>query len=1391
MPENLIPHFIEKQIKQSLFQGSFTAYVMVLDIIGFTSITEKFMQAGKEGAERLTNILNQIYEPTIRLIYQYNGEIIAFEGDALTAFFDKSNSEEQILDCAILISQIFEAKKQSYLKEENLEIGIKTGLAYNELKWYISEFNNHNTCLFESEAICDAINAQKLCKKNQIIAHKSFVNHLTVNYIPINKDFSLIKQDKITMEKKLSPIIAQISDKIQYSFFPELKKLRNIKGEFRNIVSVFMKFRNNELKGDFNELINPVILLSDLYGAYFNKINNTENGIMALVIFGAPNSHENDIQRALSFSNELREKYQDQIKIGLAYGIAYAGFIGSIIRSEYTCLGDTLNISARLMNLAEWGKIYLSESLINKNILNSNLIKLEKQFLKGKKESTTVYELTQTKSIQTEFYPGIFCGRETESSQLYDSLAPLNKGKSPGIVYLYGEAGSGKSRLLYEFIMKINEEINILHLYTDNILRKSLNPIKNYLYKYFKLEANNTPEIQNNLFEMNFSILLKQLLNTTDKRKEEFHSRLNNNKEFIKVLLEIKNQSLESLNPKNLFEATVYSLKNLFLSFSLLKKTCIIIEDLQWIDKDTQYFIEILSRTCENYPLLLIISSRFKDDGSKEKIITNQLQEKEICLNPLEDNNVKLMAENLLGNQISDNLANYIKEKSENNPFFVEQFCLYLKENQHLIIINKQYELRNIKITLPNNINAIIISRVDRLSQDLKEIIQVASVLGREVDVKLLDDMLIHYYSDNKDIDFNQEYLKIEQEQIWVILKQLRYIFRHVLIQEAIYDMQLREQLKKLHLLAAKSLEKLYIQYEEFYLNIAYHYEKANRLKKAQSYYLKAAQHLTLKYDNEKAIQSYQKAIEIGLDPNEEFSAVYNQARILDNIGKKKEVEAALLKYIKKAEKAKNTYHLMRLKTLLGNVYRSISNYDNAMNLLNQAKTIAETLHDQKEISDITGFIGIIYLHTGKLDEAMASFEYKRFICESTNDKMGIGYATSNMGVVHLKRSEYDLAMECYKVMEKISLEMNDRAGLILALGNMGIILYNKGHLDEGIECFEKEIQYCQEIGDRNRISNAYNNLGNVYWCKGELQKALKYYEMDKKLCEELGDKKGLAYAIGNMGLIHFSNDELHKAIKSFKYWAEVCESFNDYYGMTTALSNLGLVYWDNGQFEKSIACFEKNKKVCEEINDQSQLSLTIGNIGSIHYEKGEFEEALKCLKYRLEIVQKIGETLSLSACYLNMANIYDELKDYLEADRLYNLAIDIDKQNNNDYHLSNVMTDYSLFLFAQKEYKKCREYYKIALKISDESEDPDQIIKLQIVSARLTGLKNIEKAEQLLKEMFKESLSMPLQASIYYELWKLSSNAKYKEKSFDLYQKLYKKVPKYLYKIRFQELSE
>jgi len=1417
---NLLPDIIYRNYKGNSFSGKLYTHIMYIDIIGFTAMTEQFMQNSKEGAEKLSIFLNEIYQPVIELVKNYQGDVISFAGDSLCVLFDNTMTSHQILECAVLIEETFTEIKNKMIDKENVQIGVKIGLAFGHVHWEICGKENFRQYYFRSQTITNAYKAQAICHDTEIKSHKSFTKPV-LNKRPV-EEFTTLRKEMLNDLKKDSSLIQktqattdidpQTLEAIQAEFYPLIHDTYSYKGEFRQIVCVFISINANI--DMFVKAINELIVLSEDYGAYLNKIDVIDNPGPVMLVFGAPVSYENNVYRAQALVNHFRisvkkivkdyenfmanksvdlssRDYTIELKAGISFGNAFAGFVGSSLRSEYTCLGDTVNVAARLCMAAEWNTVLATKEIVD---LSKNWFQYEAKKalpLRGKSFELEVFALNENVVRTDDFYDNPFSGREIELIFLRKQITTINKGRAPYAIYIYGEAGVGKSRLIHEMIRKEANHINFIHIYTDNIIKKSFNPIKSWINKYFKIDHVMIPAERNTIFDVNYELFLKQLKHSKDKRSDEFYSELKNKSDFIKSLLNIQtsNPQIQSISPKDLYEIVSYVLNRFFLALSLIQKTCIILEDLQYIDNDTYQLINSISKNSFNFPLLFLISSRYNDDGSKIPLKLADLRIVEIPLKVFKHKELSEMVEKQIQGRLSKELINFIGEKSGNNPFYIEQICHYLLENNLLIKKNKAFVPVQEKIEIPGTINALIVSRIDRLSRELKDIIQIASVIGREVDISLLNEMLNEIYQSHN--SFEQKYRDIENEQIWVLIKQLKYIFRHVLIQEAIYDMQLRQRLRQLHESCAISMEKIYEARQEYFLNIAWHYEKAGNEDKAKTYYMQAGDYLATQYLNQKALEAYDKVLELDPENLTYLEVLDKKVKIYNLTGMKNEENRSIQEGLIFAKNIKSDYFYMRFLTKQGDFNRSISNYEDAQENYEKALKLSQKLNNFKEEADIKGFLGIVFLRRGKYDEAKACFDFKIKVCQTLNDIKGEAYAISNIGVIYLRRSQFEQALESYEYLKMISEKIHDKFGEILALGNIALIWYNKGDLDKAEHILLEEIRICKEIGDVNRISNAYNNLGSVYWAKDDLKNALKYYEMDKYNCEIRGDKHGLAYAIGNMGLIYYASKEYQKSIKSFTYWAEECEKFQDYYGMTTALSNISQVYLDTNQIDLAIQVLEKNKNICEKTGDEGQLSLTIGNIGSIHFEKGELDKALECYLYRLKLILKNEEKVNYFVTYSNLARIYAEKAFHDESEAYFQLAIKEAEFLKSDKKLAETLSDY---LRYKLDYHIPCNYKHLLHQIEDLAaklnEDDDIKFSVDIARCRILSLSHPEKAVIEFEKLLNNHTIDQNRGLIFYHIWRITQDPNYHQKALEMYKQLNQNKHEYSYRKKIKELE-
>jgi len=284
---------------------------------------------------------------------------------------------------------------------------------------------------------------------------------------------------------------------------------------------------------------------------------------------------------------------------------------------------------------------------------------------------------------------------------------------------------------------------------------------------------------------------------------------------------------------------TIAGIKTLIRAECRKQPLVIQIEDAHWLDEASLTAVRNLTYNMDDVPLALVLTSRPRDDGSLLSFSDlGDVPQHRVNLNRLSNAGVQRIAEAILEQGIRESLATFISSKAEGNPFFSEQLALDLRERNLLIQTENGLDLTaNAEVEIPSGLNALLIARLDRLSAQVKLVVQTAAVLGREFEVQILLEMLQQ--------DQTPYIRAAEREAIWTALDELRYLFRHALLRDAAYQMQIQDRLKALHRVAAEAIETLYPGDESQDGALMEHWHIAGIIGHALPYTLRTIERLT------------------------------------------------------------------------------------------------------------------------------------------------------------------------------------------------------------------------------------------------------------------------------------------------------------------------------------------------------------------------------------------------------------------------------------------------------------------------------------------------------------------------------------------------------------------
>ncbi len=1275
---NIIPHFIEKKYKEGKYNGILEASVIFADISGFTAMTEKLSTQGKEGAEILSGMINEVFTPCIESIYSRRGFIANFIGDAILAIFP-GNTEDALLS-ALDIINIIEKEGRKTTKFGDFKISIKIGISCGNIEWGITG-GMKKSYYFRGKAVESACNSEKHSRLMDIIIDRSFIakNGNSGKLNPVSGDYYRVLEWRNRPRKKaISNLdkIPKIDNEIIKAFNVGIIADSNPVDELRDIVSIFLSFRHEDKDyKSLNRFITGVTEITDKWGGYFSRISFADKGGNILINFGIPVSYERNIQRALNCIHEIKSNYGKGIRAGITFGRLFAGCIGNSLRSSYDVLGDAVNLSARIAIKAEWGEIWIAENILDTAERSFETSMIGKFTLKGKSQAQILYRLGSPAFAGKKALSGTFHGRDDEIKDLKKHISVIFEKRFAGIIYVYGEAGIGKSRLVYETLQKIKKPVRICTMQCDSIVSKPFNPFIHYLKEYFMQNENQPNNEKDRAFE-NIFISLRNSL----KDSEDILNELAEAKAFIKAMLlpEKEINLLNAPDAKSIYENTIYSLKSFFKALSIKSPLIIYLEDIQHIDNDSVHAIKHLAANIINFPAAIVCTARFNDDGSAidlEKEV--QVPVKRIILKDLPDESASGIIIEKLGFSPDQKLAAFIKERTSNNPFFIEQFCLYLLETSSIRLEKGIFIMDSETEKIPARINQILIARIDRLSSEIRELAKIASVFGMEFSSSILHDTIINLdklieccrtiYEHKFDISSIKKLLtsNIEnylsegkRENIWSNLDEIRYIFTHSLICRTAYDMQLVERVRILHHTAALSFERILSSneehYKDLYMDLAYHFERAEVRDKTIEYLEKAGNYLKEEYKNDKALVMLWKLVNYLDDRAKIAGTKLKIGDIYELTGEWERSRDIYRECIDILRETDNKRILADSYRKYGVIEQNLGNIENALNYLERSGSISEEIDYREGLSKSTGSIGLLYFHLGQYPKAMECFEKQEIIARQTGDKYEHAKALSAMGNVCSSTGRYEDALKYFKLSRSISEGIGDIRSSAISLGTMGNVYYNMDNYPEALECYESERRIMEKIRDKKAIATITGNIANIHYHEGRYDTALKSYIEQHRLFSELGYKKGIGYAMGNMGNAYHSLGDYTRALECYESQRDIYRDIGHRSGYAFATGNMGFIYMDRGDFSKALECYEIKYSISEEIGDRMGMGKAVGNMGLVYYEMREYEKALECHRMHRKISEELGIKRGIAISENNMGNIYKDTGKYSPALKCY-----------------------------------------------------------------------------------------------------------------------------------------
>jgi DNA-binding NtrC family response regulator/class 3 adenylate cyclase/tetratricopeptide (TPR) repeat protein len=992
-----------------------------------------------------------------------------------------------------------------------------------------------------------------------------------------------------------------------------LTSKRTLEGERKHVTVLFVDVVDSsrlvqQLDAELtHEIMDRLLrLMTEMVHRYEGTVSQyLGDGLMAL--FGAPIALEDHALRAVRAALSIQETvggYSEQLKrergvelrlrFGLNTGPVIVGSIGDNLRMDYTTVGDTTDLAARMQELASPGAILVSDAthrLLEGYFRTESLGVVP---IRGRPEPVPVFRVTGRLRRRTRLEVSAdlglteLIGRQREHAVLEGRLANAMAGRGQ-VVAIVGEAGIGKSRLVYEF-------------------RKSLGHGRvTWLEAHCSPDGQSTPygvvlEILNANFEIEEGDSPIQI----DEKLRRGLRRLGGGLERILPSLRepfglpSDDDTLKHLTPQERRRRTFEAIQALTVAGSQRRPHVLVIEDLHWIDKTSEQYLAFFIESLAGIPVLLITTHR---SGYMALHWTDKSYYTQIALDQLSTGDVEVMVERLLGTRnLPLDLARRVYEKAEGNPLFVEEIVASLRERGLLIRHQDGFAWApGAVIDFPGTLHDIIRARLDRLEEPVKRTVQTAAVIGRQFGFQLLARVsamaqeIESYLATLKHLELVHEVRFFPDPE---------YIFKHAVIQDAAYQSLLRQRRKALHGAIGQAIEDIYADHlEEYAAILAYQYARSDQPGRALRYALVAGDRAARVYANVEAAAHYEQALEAAraLPPSPDAQRM--------------EIDATI-----------------KLATV------GITRQDTQRNRENMvaARALAESLDDRARLAGILYWTGRIEYVLGNTRTAIEYAERSLKIAEGLSDDALTAPPTNLLGRLHWQQGSLKQAITFLEQSTEQMLRLGNTSDAATTAGFAGIALADAGELTRAVVRADQGVRLAQEIQNPFAQAATHYFRGHVRSDRGEWVTAIEDFVEGRGIAEKAGDRFRVYTVKVYEGRAHTKAGDPRRG----RAILEECIAIASQLGTTLFLSRpkafLAECLLELGEIDAASRVAEEAVRLAEESGERHGSALAYRALAEALFrgDPPDMEKAEETLLRAIGIQQENGEGPELGRSY-------------------------------------------------------------------------------------------------------------------------------------------------------------
>ena len=1073
-----------------------------VDISGFTKMTERLARKGKVGAEELNDLLDVCFTELLKVAYADGAGLVKWGGDAVLLLFDGENHAARACRAAYGMRRFLRSMGRLLSSAGFVTLRMSVGIHSGEFDFFLAG-DLHREMIVAGPAVTQTVAMESTAEAGEILVSEVTARQIDPKLLGRRKGDGILLKGAPAVPAQEAQPPPDVSGLDLSSCIPVGIREHLLSGsgepEHRHVSVAFIEFRGADrclqesgpevLAGALDSLIRDVQEACVQHGVTFFETDIAKDGGKILLVAGAPTSSGNDEGGMLSAVRRIMDRSSAfPLRIGVHCGRVFACDFGPPFRRTYSVKGDAVNLAARVMGKADPGQILVTEAVLARSPIRFHVETLEPFAVKGKARPVHAYALGAAagrKAIETGDLPLV--GRDAELGTLRQALEGA-AGRRGRVVELLGEPGIGKSRLVNELLATSLDMTVIVARCEMYEASTPYFPFRTVLWEVFGVRDERDREMAatrlRDRIEANAPHLLPWL-----------------------PLLGIPSGIEVPMTPEveqlgdEFRRARLIDVTSEFLAWVLPTTTVLVFDDVHWMDEASAELLRRLTEDVADRPWLILVTRREQEEGFRLSGGVGTT----LRLEPLGSADAADLVEAATEQiPIPQHEMVALAGRSGGNPLFLRELVSAARSAGSVA-------------ALPDTVEGLMTSQIDRLRPADRTLLRTASVLGTSFSPEFLGEVLADEGTPPSPTDWTRLREFVGEDEPGV------FRFRHALIRDAAYEGLPFRRRRELHGRIGDRIEEAAGDEQAELLSL--HFFNAERYEKAWRYSRLAGDRAEAKYALVDAGDLYRRALQavrhLPAVPPIELAGVHEAlGDVRDRVGLYEEAARAY----RSARRLVAGDPLAQAKLLLkeSRIRERLGRYQQALAWVTRGHRALSGVEGREALAkraELTAWYAAIRQGQGRYHEVIRWGRRAIDEAEASGAREALAHALFIMDWAYVDLGQLDQATNSPRALE-IYEELGDLGSAATVLNNMGMFEYFRGRWDHAAELYDQGRKLRLRIGDTVDAAMGTTNIGEILSDQGRLEEARAMFADALRVATVASRKEGIAINTSNLGRV-------------------------------------------------------------------------------------------------------------------------------------------------------------------------------------------------------------------------------------------------------------------------------